>query len=586
MQGRKRDGKQIACWLVFRMLPVTRPVLSFSAVGGSGYVLGGCVMEYAGMPWWKKGVVYQVSVTSFSDSDGDGIGDLRGIIDRLDYLNDSTSNSLGVDAIWLTPINASPMLDFGYDVSDYYSINPRFGSMHDFEELLHACHGRGIRVIMDMVLNHTSSEHPWFVESRSSRDDPKRDWYVWREGRSPGKPPNRWLAVVEGSAWEFDDNTRQFFYHAFLPFQPDLNWRNPEVREAMFDVVRFWLDKGVDGFRLDLINFLYEDELLRNNPRKYGIRPYDWQVHLYDRSQPESLEAAKGLRRITDEYPERMMMGEVYTDTPDDAVAYLGDGTDALHLSFYLDFAERKWRAEGFRESVRWLEEQLPAPGWPCYYLNNHDLVRSYTRLGRGGDAEAGAKVAAAMMLTLRGTPIIYYGEEIGMPASKVPRKMMDDPIGKKFWPIPVGRDGSRTPMQWSGEKNAGFSRGEPWLPVGPSYAERNVERQDKDQASLLNWYRRLVWTRKQKPALMAGSYRAIEGTPRGVFAYLRELEEERIAVFLNFTSGPVSLPDQHSVLGEGTWKTLLSTHGEEGGEVALENVQLRTNQAIILEKT
>jgi alpha-glucosidase len=537
-----------------------------------------------GIPWWKKGVVYQISVASFSDSDGDGTGDLRGTIDNLDYLNDGTPSSLGVDAIWLTPVNASPMLDFGYDVSDYLSVNPRLGTMDDLEELLEQCHRRGVKVIMDMVLNHTSDQHEWFVESRSSRDNPRRDWYIWRDGKAPGKPPNRWRAVVEGSAWEYDDNTRQFFYHAFLPFQPDLNWRNPEVKEALFEACRFWLDKGVDGFRLDLVNFLYEDLFLRDNPRRFGLRPYDLQEHIYDRSRPESLEAAKELRRLTDAYPERMMMGEVYTDNPEDAVTYLGDGTDALHLSFYLDFAERKWKAEAFRGSVDWLEGHIPPAGWPCYYLNNHDLPRTYTRLGKGGDADARAKVAAAMLLTLRGTPIVYYGEEIGMPTSRVPRKMMDDPIGKKFWPIPVGRDGSRTPMHWSGEKNAGFSRGEPWLPVDPSYIERNVESQDRDPASLLNWYRRLIWLRKENPALQCGSYRAIEGTPRGVFAYTRESGEEKIAVLLNFTARQVSMGGEAGGLQGGSWRVLLSTVerrscGQEVGTVALE-----ANEAMVLE--
>jgi alpha-glucosidase len=554
------------------------------ATAGGEEALRGLTVTGRGNAWWKKGVIYQISVASFSDSDADGLGDLRGIINNLDYINDGTPHSLGADAIWLTPINASPMLDFGYDVSDYLSINPRFGNMEVFEELLDACHGRGIKVIMDMVLNHTSSEHPWFVESRSSRDNPKRDWYVWRDGRSPGRPPNRWVAVVEGSAWQYDDDTRQFFYHAFLPFQPDLNWRNPEVRAAMFDVIRFWLDKGVDGFRLDLINFLYEDVLLRENPRRFGMRPYDWQEHLYDRSQPESLEAAKELRRITDEYPGRMMMGEVYTDTPEDAVAYLGDGTDALHLSFYLDFAQRKWNAGDFRESVEWLEGHLPPAGWPCYYLNNHDLPRTYTRLGRGGDAEARAKVAAAMTLTLRGTPIIYYGEEIGMPMSRIPRKMMDDPIGKKFWPIPVGRDGSRTPMQWSGEKNAGFSQGEPWLPVDSSYVERNMALQDRDPASLLNWYRRLIWTRGKKPALQCGNYRALGGTPKGVYAYVRERGEERIAVMLNFVSRERSLAVPRDERGGSTWRILLSTHGEEGAEIDASLITLQPLQALVLE--
>ena len=535
-------------------------------------------------PWWAGEVVYEIAVRSFFDSNNDGVGDLRGVIERLDYLNDGTPESLGVDAIWLTPINASPMSDFGYDVSDYYIVNPAFGTMDDFEELLAECHRRGIKVIMDMVLNHTSVEHAWFKESRSSRDNPRRDWYVWRDGRAPGKPPNRWVAVVEGSAWVWDEKTRQYFYHAFLPEQPDLNWRNPEVRKTLFDVCRFWFDRGVDGFRLDLINFLYEDELLRDNPRKLGVRPYELQRHVYDRSQPESMEAARELRRVTDEYDERMMMGEVYTDTPAEAIGFLGDGTDALHLSFYLDFATRKWSAERFRESVDRLEKLLPENGWPCYYLSNHDLVRHCTRLGKGGDAIARAKVAAAMILTLRGTPILYYGEEIGMPHSRVARRDLDDPIGRKWWPIPVGRDGCRTPMQWSAQEHAGFSRVEPWLRADPSCARINVEQQQDDPASLLNWYRRLAWTRKRKPALKAGSYRAIDRVPRGVFAFLRELGGEKIAVFLNFTSRDVTLAGRLEELAGGEWNVLLTTHGTGGERATVDNMVLRPDQALICE--
>jgi alpha-glucosidase len=535
-------------------------------------------------PWWEEGVIYEISVPSFADSNGDGLGDLRGIIDHLDYLNDGTADSLGVEAIWLTPITASPLVDFGYDVGDYRSIEPRFGTMEDFDELLGACHRRGVKLILDMVLNHTSAEHPWFWESRSSRDDPKRDWYVWRDGRAPGKPPNRWLAVVEGSAWVWDEKTRQYYYHAFLPEQPDLNWRNPEVSEALFDVLRFWLDKGVDGFRLDLINFLYEDKRLRDNPRKLGVRPYEWQKHLYDRSQPESLEAARRLRRVTDEFDERMMMGEVYTDSPEEAVAYLGNGEDALHMSFYLDFATRKWSAERFRRSVDHLENLIPARGWPCYYLSNHDLVRHFTRLGKGGDALARAKVAAAMMLTLRGTPIIYYGEEIGMPNGKIARRDLVDPLGKKWWPIPVGRDGCRTPMQWSGEKNAGFSRVQPWLPVDPDYTSVNVELQRKEKGSLLDWYRRLLQVRAAKPALRAGTYRAIDGVPRGVFAYWRELDETGVAVFLNFTSRHVAVDGRLAGSEDGGWEVLLSSH--DGGEHAVRDGSMRLgpDQALILE--
>ncbi|MDI6873914.1 alpha-amylase family glycosyl hydrolase [Candidatus Solincola sp.] len=518
------------------------------------------------IPWWKRAVIYQVAVPSFRDSDGDGYGDLRGLLEKLDYLNDGTLRSLGVDAVWLTPIFDSPWADFGYDVRDYYTIHPRLGDLDLFRELLEQCHRRGIKVILDMVLNHTSEEHPWFVESRSSRDNPKRDWYIWRDGRAPGKPPNRWRAVVEGSAWEWDERTGQYYYHAFLSQQPDLNWRNPEVKEEMFRVCRYWLDRGVDGFRLDLINFLFEDELLRDNPRKLGLRPYDWQVHLYDRSRPESLEVVRELRRMLDGYPERMMMGEVYTDRPEDAVALLGDGSDALHLSFYLDFAMRRWRAGGFQDSVLWLERHVPPGAWPCYYLSNHDLVRHYTRLGRGGDAEARARVAAAMLLTLRGTPILYYGEEIGMPQSRIPRPYIRDPIGKKFWPLPVGRDGARTPMHWSGSRNAGFTDGEPWLPLHPSFKWKNVESQDGDPASLLNWYRRLIRLRRENLALTAGGFIPIRNVPGTVFAYLRERGDRAVAVFLNFSSRSLAFRVPGEVSSRGTaWRALLSTHREEG---------------------
>lgn len=507
-------------------------------------------------PWWQTGVIYQVAVPSFADSDGDGWGDLRGILEHLDYLAGGPG-SLGIDAIWLSPINTTPFADFGYDVADYRSIDPRFGTMADLGELLAACHQRGIRVMMDLVLNHTSAEHPWFAESRSSRENPRRDWYVWRDGRAPGKPPNRWLAVVEGSAWEYDSSTSQYYYHAFLPLQPDLNWRNPKVRSEMLDIARFWLDKGVDGFRLDLINCLFEDEQLRDNPLRLGPRPYLAQRHIHDLSQPESLEAASHLREVADEFVERALMGEVLTDTGEDCISFLGDGTDRLHLSFYLDFARQRWSAEGFRTSVQWLEDHLPTSGWPCYYLDNHDLVRSYTRLG-GRNAESRARVAAAMLLTLRGTPIIYYGQELGMPHSRIPRRLMRDPVGTRFWPLPVGRDGARTPMQWNGGTNAGFSAAEPWLPVDRSVVEHNVAAESTDPASLLGWYRRLLGLRRERQALREGSYQAIENAPPGVFAYLREDDGERLAVLLNFSGREkaVNLPEDTQ-----PWRPLLTTH-------------------------
>lgn len=524
-----------------------------------------------GTPWWKTAVIYQIAVSSFADSDGDGRGDIRGVIEHLDYLR-GAPGSLGVDAIWLTPVNRSPLRDFGYDVSDYRSIEPRFGTMNGFRELVDACHERGLRVITDLVLNHTSDEHPWFTASRSSREDPRRDWYVWRDGRGPGRPPNRWRAVVEGSAWERDPRTGQYYYHAFLPFQPDLNWRNPAVQDEMLDVARSWLEFGVDGFRLDLINHLYEDERLRDNPLKPGVRPYLAQRHLYDHSQPESLEVAARLRAIADAHGERVLLGEVFSDDWQDCLDYLGDGTDRLHLSFYLDFVRQRWSARGFHDSVDWLEEQLPRAAWPCYYLDNHDLPRSLSRLGGGRHALARAKVAAAMLLTLRGTPILYYGQELGMSESRVPHAALDDPIGRKFWPLRVGRDGCRTPMQWRSGPGAGFTTGVPWLPVDPSASTRNALAETGDPASLLSWYRDLIALRSETPALRIGEYRALPGMPRNVFAFERTDGDERVVVLLNF-SGSRRRCDLRL---HGSWRTLLSTHGCDAESAALAPYEAR----------
>ena len=514
----------------------------------------------AGTLWWKAGVIYQIAVPSFADSNGDGWGDLRGIIEHLDHLNDGTPRSLGVDAIWLTPVNTSPMRDFGYDVVDHRSIDPSFGSLADFDELIAECHRRGMRVIMDLILNHTSNEHPWFVESRSSRDHPRRQWYVWRDGRAAGRPPNNWRSVVEGSAWEYDGRTDQYYYHAFLPFQPDLDWRNPDVRREMLDTARFWLERGVDGFRLDLVNFLYEDAALRDNPIKPGIRPWRAQSHLHDFSQPESLEVAHELRMMSDAHGERMLMGEVFSDRREDCVAFLGDGTDRLHLSFYLDFVRQRWHAEGFRRSVGWLEEHLPTRAWPCYYLDNHDLARSHSRLGGILDADARDKIVAAMLLTLRGTPILYYGQELGMVQSRIPRRLQRDPVGRKFWPLGVGRDGCRTPMQWTGEDGAGFSVGSPWLPVHASNATRNVEAETGEPDSLLSWYRYLIHLRARTPALAVGDYHEIDGVPRGVYAYLRTTPDERVTILLNFTRRTRSVTLPHTTAGR-SWSVLLGTH-------------------------
>jgi alpha-glucosidase len=536
-------------------------------------------------PWWKRGVIYQIYVRSFADSDGDGIGDLRGIIEHLDYVKSETEDSLGVDAIWLTPIYPSPLADYGYDVSDYTAVDPVYGNMGDFEELLRECHRLDLKVILDMVLNHTSSRHAWFEESRSSRNNPRRDWYVWRDGRAAGKPPNRWLSVMEGSAWALDEGTGQYYYHAFLPEQPDINWRNPEARRAMMEACRFWLDKGVDGFRLDVINYLHEDERLRDNPGKLGIRPYEMQKHVYDRCQPEDHDVVHELRSILDGYPGAMMVGETYTDDPAEAAAYLGNGADELHLAFNFDFAMTKWSARRFKRSVGRWEGLMPEEGWPAYFLSNHDMSRHISRLGRIGDREVRARVAAVMLLTLRGTPFLYYGEEIGMTSGRIPRKRLRDPVGIRFWPLPVGRDCARTPMQWNGGAYAGFSRAEPWLPVHKSYKRTNVEAQLREPDSLLAFYRRLLRLRSEKPALQVGRYRALPGADMGIFAYLREGEGERIAVFLNFTNRPFTLNGKAAKMEGGPWKVLLSSYpGRESG-ILPDGIMLDPGEAVILEE-
>ncbi len=514
--------------------------------------------------WWQKAVVYQIYPRSFQDSDGDGDGDLRGILRRLDYLQD-----LGVDALWLSPIYPSPMADLGYDVSDYTGIHPVFGPLEDFRTLLNEAHRRGIRVLLDLVLNHTSDEHPWFEEAAASRQSPKRDWYIWHDGLPEDLPgdrprsPNNWKAAFGGSAWEWEPRTRQFYLHSFLKEQPDVNWRNPGLREAMGRVIRFWLDLGVDGFRLDVVNWFIKDGQLRDNPGKLrGLRPYDRQKHIYDRNRPESVEAVKYIRSVLDEYPERMAVGEVYAEPPGDptlAASYYGNG-DGLHLAFNFAFTYCHWDARAFAEAVEDWEKALGPGLWPDYTLGNHDQPRALSRYGRrfGGNKEdeARARVAAAMLLTLRGTPFLYYGEEIGMKDGHISRRRLQDPVGRRYWPFHPGRDPARTPMQWSADANAGFSEAEPWLPVNIDYQRVNVEAQKEDPNSLLNWYKTLIRLRQREPALQTGRYRRLENFAdrAAVFCYARETEEKSILVALNFTNR-----EQGSTLPlVGPWEVLL----------------------------
>ena len=404
-------------------------------------------------PWWKSAILYQVYPRSFQDSDGDGVGDLRGITARLPYLAE-----LGVDALWLSPVFVSPMADFGYDVSDYTAIDPLFGSMADFDALLHAAHARGLKVLLDFVPNHTSDQHPWFRESRASRTNAKRDWYIWRDGAPGGGPPNNWLSEFGGSAWEYDELTGQYYYHAFLSAQPDLNWRNPAVRAAMHDVMRFWLGRGVDGFRVDVIWHLIKDAAFRDNPPNPDFRagdpPHRRQMPLYSADRPEVHELIRELRGVVDEFPARLLIGEIYLPL-DRLVTYYGRELGGVHLPFNFSLLEAPWNARAVADLIDRYEALLPPGAWPNWVLGNHDRPRVASRIG-----QAQARIAAMLLLTLRGTPTLYYGDEIGLPQVPIPADRIRDPFERN---VPgLGRDGCRTPMQWDASPGAGFSSRRP----------------------------------------------------------------------------------------------------------------------------
>jgi alpha-glucosidase len=492
--------------------------------------------------WWREAVFYEIYVRSFQDSDGDGVGDLPGIIQRLDYLNDGTANSLGVDALWLTPINPSPMFDFGYDVADYRAVDPLFGSLADLDRLISEAHRRSIRIILDLVPNHTSHLHPWFQASRRSRTDPQRDWYIWRDPTPAGDPPNNWVSVFGGPAWTLDATTGQYYLHSFLVEQPDLNYRNPEVVRAMEDVIQFWLDRGVDGFRVDVIHKMIKERTLRDNPaptpdEEHPVHHYGGLKHVYDEDQAEVHDIIRAWRCILDHYGERTMVGEVYLFDPKRVALYYGNGHDGLPLAFNFSFLWSPWDAAAFRAQVDRIEAVLPPGAQPTYVLSSHDAPRHRTRFDDPEWGEARARLAAMMLLTLRGTPFLYYGEEIGMRDVTIPAERVCDPVGKRF--PAVGRDPERTPMQWSAARGAGFtSTKETWLPLGPDCETVNVDRQAHDPSSLFSFYRCLMWYRKRSAALRRGSYRALEG-PVDTFIYLRESGDQRLLVALNFAGEP-----------------------------------------------
>ena len=495
--------------------------------------------------WWRDGVIYQIYPRSFADSNADGLGDLPGIISHLDYLAD-----LGIDALWLSPIYPSPDKDFGYDVSDYCNVDPRYGSLADFDQLVAQAHTRGLHLILDMVMNHTSDQHAWFQESRSSRENPKRDWYIWRN------QPNNWQASFGGKAWEYDAATGQYYLHLFTKGQPDVNWRNPKVRQAQLETFRFWMERGADGFRLDVFNAYFKHPDLPDNPPKFGLRGFDRQRHIYDMDQPEMLPLLNDLRALLDSYPERYSVGETYRATPQKTVSYCGP--DKLHAAFSFDFTSNEisfpWNPGWIMEQMARREQTFNAAGiWPTTVMSNHDLPRAASRYSKGED-DAQARIAMALLLTLRGTPFMYYGEEIGMRDIHLRRSEILDPPGRKYWPIYQGRDGCRSPMQWDSSENAGFSPARPWLPVHTDYLRRNVAAQLADPASLLQFTKELLALRKQYPALRGGDFVPLE-TRSGSLTYLRKLPEQSILVAINFKGRPTGFTPL-----PGKWKLLFSS--------------------------
>src|SRR5215216_2433466 len=523
--------------------------------------------------WWQTGVVYQIYPRSFQDSNGDGVGDLNGIAQRLPYLVD-----LGVDAIWLSPIFPSPMADFGYDISDYTDIDPLFGSLSDFESLLQSAHSMGLKVILDLVPNHTSDRHSWFMESRASRHNPRRDWYIWRDPAENGGPPNNWLSEFGGSAWEHDRGTGQYYYHAFLAAQPDLNWRNPEVRAAMYDAMRFWLRRGVDGFRVDVIWHLVKDDQFRDNPTNPhflpGEAPHHAIVPLYTADRPEVHDIIEEMRRVTDEFSGRVLIGEIYLPI-ERLVAYYGRDLKGVHLPFNFSLLNAPWHARSIAKLIDEYEAALPAGGWPNWVLGNHDRPRIVTRVGLEQ-----ARAAAMLLLTLRGTPTIYYGDEIGMVQVAIAPDQVHDPLEKNVPGQGLGRDGCRTPMQWDGSRYAGFSDVEPWLPLPDRSEADNVEAQRQHSTSIYQLHRQLIALRRTRPALSVGTYRPVVASG-DLLMFLREAPGDRLLIALNLGAEPSAVTCS---LGPISGSLLLSSHLDRAGEAVRGSFDLRGNEGVVIE--
>ena len=513
--------------------------------------------------WWQRGAIYQVYPRSFADADGDGVGDLRGVIAHLDHLE-----ALAAEAVWLSPFYPSPMADFGYDVADYCDVDPAFGTLADFDRLVAESHARGIRVVVDWVPNHTSDRHPWFEASRSSREDPKRDWYVWRDPAPGGGPPNDWQSSFRacGAAWTLDERTGQYYLHSFMPQQPDLNWENPAVEAAMHDVLRFWLDRGVDGFRIDVVHKIAKDPLLRDNAGDQRPHDGDWEtIH----------ERLRRIRRVVDAYPDRMLVGEVYLFDLHRVVSYVNSG-DELHLAHNFVFLHLLWSADAFRASIDDFEALATEIAWPAWFLANHDHPRVASRFDDGGHGAARARAIGLMLHALRGTPFVYQGEELGLPDAEIPPERVVDVDG---------RDPERAPIPWrppsAAGPGAGFTTGEPWLPLTSAAEALNVERQAADPRSTLALYRRLGRLRRATPALQSGGQHSIEAGP-DVLAWERERDGERWVAAVNFATRPAALGGV-----DGAGRLELSTDPDRPeGDVALAGLALGPGEGVLVRRS
>ncbi len=523
-------------------------------------------------PWWKEEIIYQIYPRSFQDSNDDGTGDLQGILQRLEHVK-----SLGVNAIWISPIFESPMKDFGYDISDYRAIHPLFGTMEDFDALLHKVHQLGMKLILDLVPNHTSDQHPWFKESRASRDNPKRDWYLWHDAREDGSPPNNWLSVFGGPAWTWDEATGQYYYHAFLKEQPDLNWRNPEVQEAIFEVMRYWFDKGIDGFRVDVMWHLIKDKLWRDNPVNPDYDPLKLEFRkllpVYSTDQPEVHAIVEKMRTLADSYGDKLIIGEIYLPI-ERLVLYYGTDNQGAHLPFNFQLISLPWDAQQLAIAIDQYEAMLPEKGWPNWVLSNHDKKRIASRVG-----QQQARVAAMMLLTLRGTPTIYYGDEIGMMDVPVPESGIRDPQGLHKGARHLTRDPQRSPMQWNDETaSAGFSKATPWLPVAANYKRVNVARQSQDDFSILTLYRRLIALRQREPALKIGAYHPVYSDHQ-LLSYKRHHADTSFLIVLNLTHATAYFEMPENLKG----RIELSTHPELEGGIVSGTISLGGDEGLLI---